>query len=154
MNPKYAVPLFFWCFLSLFSGRVLAEDKVQISADRLEVNHKESRALFVGRVRATFGQLRLECQNLQVRYNEAGQVSHLEAAGSVSVKREDTSATAGRATLNVNRAILVLEGNPKVARGPHKLSGVRITIELSTGRMDIEHARGTFELPTVAEGKL
>ncbi|MCU0661246.1 MAG: LptA/OstA family protein [Myxococcota bacterium] len=145
--PKQGVALLISVAFFAWGTQSAAADKVEISADRLEVRHSEGRASFEGHVRAFFGKLRLECASLQVRYDDAGQVSHLAAKGPLSVYKGDMSATAQRAALDVGRGVLVLEGNPRLTSGPHKLSGERVTVHLETGQMEIERATGTFELP-------
>jgi lipopolysaccharide transport protein LptA len=119
---------------------------VDIQADYLAVVHEKKTATFKGHVRAVFGRIRLTCAKMTVRYNDKGEAASLDARGNVTVLTEDAEASAGLARLDVDRGILVLEKNPVVAKGPHRLKGSRIEVQLKTGRVEVSDAKGTFRL--------
>lgn len=119
---------------------------VDITADHLEVQHGKHTAVFEGHVRAAFGKLRLTCASLSLQYNDKGEVDRLVARGKVTVHTDDTEATAGSARLDVKRDRLVLEDNPAITKGPHRLTGSRIEVQLSSGQVDVADAQGTFQL--------
>lgn len=143
----FAATAFVVLVCAAISAPLLAGDRVDITADRLEVKRAEKRASFAGHVRATYGDIVLECSALDVRYDEAGKVSSLAAKGPVSVHSGDARATAKRAVLDPVKGVLVLEGEPQVSSGPNRLAGTRITVHLQTGLLEVEQAVGAFELP-------
>ena len=123
-------------------GKGLAE----VRAEKLEVDHSKKSAQFEGKVRATYGELVVNCDRMQLTYNAKGEVVSLKAEGKVVVTRGDAKATATLATLDAKQGVLILKGNPVLVRGENRLEGERITIHLKDNRIDIFDARGTFKL--------
>jgi lipopolysaccharide export system protein LptA len=123
-----------------------ALDTVSVTADKLNVDHRKKEARFEGNVHAVVGVLTVECRRLHLTYNETGEIETLRASGGVTVVHQATVATASTAVLDAKAGILVLTGNPSLARGPHRLSGSRIEVHLKTGQLDIDQAKGTFRL--------
>jgi lipopolysaccharide transport protein LptA len=124
----------------------LDRGEAKVRADRLEVDHEARRALFTGHVHATYLGLTMECERLEVRYTESGEVLALNAAGRVVVSREGARATAKAARLDAPRGELVLTGAPTLAQGANRLEGARIVIHLSSERLEVQQAQGTFRL--------
>jgi lipopolysaccharide export system protein LptA len=58
----------------------------------------------------------------------------------------EAHATAAIGRLDARQGLLVLEGSPVLVRGPHRLEGRRITVHIDSGELDVERARGTFQL--------
>ena len=128
-------------------GAAAKGDKsVEVDSDRLEIDHRARTARFEGNVKATYGDLVLTCSSLSAVYGEDGAVLELDAKGPVTVVRKEARATAGHATLDAARGLLVLSGSPRIVRGPHTLSGKKITVNLETGEIRVLEARGKFRL--------
>ena len=85
-----------------------------------------------------------------VSYAESGEVTALLAKGQVIVRSKEAVARAATARLDAVKGLLILEGKPSLIRGPNRLEGSRIEITLSSGRLDVVDARGTFK---VGQGK-
>ncbi len=119
---------------------------IDISADKLSVNHKDKTAVFEGNVTALFAGLRITCVRMQLVYNDNGEAVSIQIEGNITVISDDTKATAGRATLDSKRGVLVLIGKPTLIRGPHKLEGSRIEVFINSGRVEVTEAKGTFRL--------
>jgi lipopolysaccharide export system protein LptA len=119
---------------------------VQVEADRLQIDHQRRSATFEGNVRARYGELALQCDSMQVSYDDRGAVVALRATGGVTVRRGDARATANSGRLDARQGLLVLEGSPVLVRGPHRLEGERIAVHLASGRIEVERARGVFQL--------
>lgn len=119
---------------------------VQVEADRLQIDHRQRSASFEGHVRARYGELVLGCDEMHVSYDDRGAVVALRATGSVTVRRGDARATATSGRLDARQGLLVLEGTPVLVRGPHRLEGERIAVHLASGRIEVERARGVFQL--------
>ncbi|MDJ0763284.1 MAG: LptA/OstA family protein [Myxococcota bacterium] len=134
----------------LMSSHLKAQDTVpetaEVQSDRLAVLHAERRARFEGHVRAKYGHLTLHCDEMVVLYDTSGNITSLHAQGNVTVLSKENRALATSAKLNVQRQVLVLEGNCSLERGPHRLEGSRIDIFLLTGKLDIADARGSFKI--------
>ncbi|MBW2277973.1 MAG: LptA/OstA family protein [Deltaproteobacteria bacterium] len=119
---------------------------VEIEADRLQIDHRDRSAKFEGNVVARYGELTLRCESMRVSYDDRGSVVALRATGSVTVSKGDTRATAATGRLDARQGLLVLEGSAVLVRGPHRLEGKRISVHLTSGRLDVERARGVFQL--------
>jgi len=118
----------------------------EISADKLEVDHDKRSAVFEGNVRASFSAFHISCTRMSLKYTDSGKVDKLKAEGSVRVTADDATAESKTAELDSARGVLILTGSPIITKGPHRLEGSRIEVELKTGRVDVLEARGTFRL--------
>lgn len=118
----------------------------EVNADRLSVDHTNKRAFFEGNVKAVYNKLTVTCDKMELAYDEDGRVVSLLAKGKVTVTRTNARATANTARLDAKKNILILEGNPTLTRGPHKLSGSRIQVHLADGRLEVTDVKGTFKL--------
>lgn len=125
-------------------GQTDSADRAEVQSNRLTIEHEGRVARFEGNVRASFRDLKIGCEQLEVKYRPDGRVSSLFAKGGVVVEREGARAEAGIARLDVEGDRLYLEGNPRLRRGEHTLTGSRIIIHLRLGRIDVEEARGIF----------
>ena len=123
---------------------------VEISADRLDIDHPHRRARFSGHVRAVVGELRVSCDELTAGYDDLGNLTRLEASGAVGVEHGDLAAQAGHALFLAPANRIELSGQPSLVRAGNRLTGRRIVVELATGRVTVEAARGTFRLPAAA----
>jgi lipopolysaccharide transport protein LptA len=120
--------------------------KVEVEADRLRIDHRQRRASFEGNVRARYRGLVLTCQQMEVSYDEGGAVVALRASGKVVVTRGEARATAARGRLDARQGLLVLEGGPVLVQGGHRLEGARIVVHLAGGQLEVERARGSFQI--------
>ena len=132
------------CLALTASAESRLNGEAEVSARRLKVDHKNRRAEFKGEVRAVYGGLTLRCDRLTILYGEGGGIEALSAAGNVVVKRGDARATARAATLRAKAGVLVLEGDPVLVKGSHRLEGKRIRVFLESGELEVEEARGAF----------
>ncbi len=119
---------------------------VEVESDNLQIDHRARTASFRGNVVARYGELTLKCETMSVTYDQEGSVNSLKASGKVSVRRGDVAATSATARLDARLGLLVLEGSPILQQGPHRLEGSRITVQLSTGKVDVVRARGVFKM--------
>ena len=53
---------------------------------------------------------------------------------------------AERAELRGQQGILGLEGKPTLVKGAHRLEGSRIEVHLDTQKLEVENARGAFQI--------
>jgi lipopolysaccharide export system protein LptA len=120
--------------------------KVEVQADRLRIDHRQLSARFEGNVRARYQDLALSCEQMEVSYDEGGAVVALRASGRVVVKRGAARATAARGRLDARQGLLVLEGGPVLVQGGHRLEGARIVVHLADGRLEVEQAKGSFQI--------
>ena len=119
--------------------------KVEITADRVEISQRDGTVSFKGAVTVTRGDLTLTCETLTGRYKNR-RLTSLTAVGHVRVQRGELSASSQRATYHEADQRLVLSGAPRVQRGDATLNGQNITIWLSSEKIVIDKPVGAFDL--------
>jgi lipopolysaccharide export system protein LptA len=118
---------------------------VDVTADRIEVQDRADRALFVGNVHATQAELTLETQRLTVAYSsKAGggsggvQIRRLDAAGGVVVRSPSETASGDFGIYDLDRRLITVIGNVRLMQGQNTVSGQRLVINLDNGRAVID----------------
>ena len=134
---------------------------VDVSADRIEVQDRADRAVFVGNVRAKQGALTLDTARLTIAYSSGGegiQIQRLDAAGGVVVTSPSEKAKGNFGIYDLNRKLITLIGNVQLTRGANQIFGQRLTIDLDSGRAVVDggppgvnqsggRVRGHFTVP-------
>jgi lipopolysaccharide export system protein LptA len=117
---------------------------VDISAERLEVQDRADRAIFVGNVHATQEDLTLDTQRLTVAYSTGQgdssnvQIRRLDAAGGVVVRSPSETAKGEFGIYDLERKLITLIGNVQLNRGANQLNGSRLVIDLDSGRAVVD----------------
>ncbi len=113
---------------------------VDVSADRIEVQDRVDRALFVGNVQVRQAELTLETARLTVAYSSTGgvQIERLDAAGGVVVRSPSETARGDFGIYDLDRKLITLIGNVVLNRGDSRVSGARLVIDLDSGRAVID----------------
>ena len=117
---------------------------VEISSDRLEVQDRADRAIFVGNVHAIQADLTLDTQRLTVAYstdksNNGGvQIQRLDAAGGVVVRSPSETAKGDFGIYDLDRKLITLIGSVQLNRGTNQLNGSRLVIDLDSGRAVVD----------------
>lgn len=115
---------------------------VDVAADRVEVQDRADRAVFVGNVKARQGDLTLDSQRMTVAYvNSAGngtQIQRIDASGGVVVTSPSETAKGSFGTYDVNRRLITLIGGVVLTRGANTVRGGRLTIDLVSGRSAVD----------------
>src|ERR1041385_8391734 len=102
---------------------------VDVTADRIEVQDRADRAVFVGNVHATQAEMNLDTQRLTVAYsNKPGgagatgsstggvQIHRLDAAGGVVVRSPSETAKGDLGVYDLDRKLITLIGNVQLNR--------------------------------------
>jgi len=118
---------------------------VDVTADRIEVQDRADRALFVGNVHATQAALTLETQRLTVAYSSGAgagsggvQIRRLDAAGGVVVRSPSETARGDFGIYDLDRRLITIIGNVRLTQGQNTVSGQRLVINLDNGRAVID----------------
>ena len=128
---------------------------VDISANGAEVQDRADRAILVGNVHVTQGDLTLDTQRLTIAYankptnsqpgaapstaqpkpNGAGiQIDRLDASGGVVVRSPSETAKGDFGLYDLNRKLITLVGNVQLVQGNSNMQGSRLVIDLTSGR--------------------
>lgn len=117
-----------------------ANAPVDVTADRIEVQDRADRALFVGNVHVRQAQLTLDTSRLTVAYSSAGgiQIQRLDASGGVVVRSPSETARGDFAVYDLNRRLITLVGAVVLSRGGSQIQGSRLVIDLQSGRAVVD----------------
>lgn len=133
--------------LAASDGGVLLSRPVSISADRLEVFKKESRALYSGHAKAVRDSLTLTCDTLEVFFTPQGEVQRILARGNVYALDGDREAWGETAEFLNDSGVLTLRGNPRGRQGAREVEGEVVTFTTGLDRLVVTKARTRVKEP-------
>jgi lipopolysaccharide export system protein LptA len=109
---------------------------VDVDADRIEVQERADRAVFAGNVKARQGNLTLATERLTLAYTAGKgiQIRRLDASGGVVVTSPSETARGNFAVYDLDRKLITLVGDVRLARQGSTINGSRLLIDLNTGR--------------------
>jgi lipopolysaccharide transport protein LptA len=113
---------------------------VTIDAKRLTLRTNDSTATWEGAVKASRGPTTLTAPTLTARYDQAGEVTQLDARGGIETTEGDRWARGQRATYDVKRGLLVVTGNPEARQGATHLKGSRVTLRAGSQVVEVDNA--------------
>ena len=116
---------------------------VDVSADRIEVQDRADRAVFVGNVHAVQQDLTLDTPRLTVAYSSGAggdnvQIHRLDASGGVVVKSPSETAKGDIGIYDLDRKLITLLGNVQLDRENNQVNGQRLVIDLDSGRAVVD----------------
>lgn len=115
---------------------------VDVEADRIEVQDRADRAMFVGNVRVNQADMTLAAARLTVAYvNGSGtgvQIDRLDATGGVTIHKGDQTAQGSTAIYDLPRRLITMVGGVTLTQGGNRVSGGRLVIDLNTGRAVVD----------------
>lgn len=123
---------------------------VDVTADRIEVQDRADRALFMGNVHATQAEMTLDTERLTVAYsNKAGgagatggtagvQIHRLDAAGGVVVHSPNETAKGDFGIYDLDRKLITLIGNVRLNQANNIVNGQRLVINIDSGRAVVD----------------
>ena len=132
-------------------ARSLSEDrKIHITADKLISDNDADYAEFIGNVRATQEDTVITADSLKifVKINSDNKgapgvrtesINKIIASGNVKINFDNKVAVTPQAVYNTETGVLVLSGdNSRIVSGKDSISGEKITIYRTTGRITVE----------------
>jgi lipopolysaccharide export system protein LptA len=117
---------------------------VDVAADRLEVQDRADRAIFVGNVRVDQAGLRLTAARLTIAYDNGGSrtaIQRIDATGGVTVTSASETARGDIAIYDLPRKLITMVGGVTLVQGANRLSGGRLVINLDTGVASVDGGR-------------
>ena len=117
---------------------------VNYSADRIELQDRQSRVVLSGNVAIVQGDLKLNAARTTVAYTNSGSlaIQRIDATGGVRVDRGNESARGDVAIYDFNRRIITMVGNVGLRRGGDTLNGGRLVIDLNSGVSSVDGRAG------------
>lgn len=113
---------------------------IDVSSERIEVQDRADRAMFVGNVHVRQANLTLDTERLTIAYSSAGgiQINRLDASGGVTVRSPSETASGAFGIYDLDRKLITLVGNVVLRREGSQISGQRLVIDLDSGRAVID----------------
>ena len=129
------------------SLQVDSQPELVVSAERSSWALASGQAVFEGEVKATRGELSLECDRLKVVHREDGQVESATATGNVRLRRDGWLAKGEVAELDQEQGRLVLTGSPVLEEAGNRLVGERIVVSLEAEEVTCERCTLSIGTP-------
>jgi lipopolysaccharide export system protein LptA len=113
---------------------------IDVASDRIEVQDRADRALFVGNVKVRQASLTLDTERLSVAYSSGGgiQIRRLDASGGVVVRSPSETARGDFGIYDLDKRLITLVGAVRLSRRGSEVNGSRLVIDLDTGRAVID----------------
>ncbi len=116
---------------------------IDFGADTIELQDRANRAVLSGNVAVRQAEMSLNAARMTVNYTGqviggSPQVSRLDAAGGVVVRRPDQTARSQYAVYDLNRRVITMVGSVSLTQGGNTVNGGRLTINLDNGRAIID----------------
>jgi len=131
--------------------KLSGDEPIQIESDKLEVNDKESLAIFSGNVSVVQGPTLLKAGKMTVYYAKGGgsaatgsaNIDRIEVENKIYVKTDKQEATGDRGTFDMKSEILVLTGKEVVlSEGENVIVGCKLTADMKSGTAHLEGCGG------------
>jgi lipopolysaccharide transport protein LptA len=122
----------------------VAGETLDVTAESLEVDMTKGAAVLEGKVHATLGDLRVDCERVEVRYDDAPNVRWARCTGGVSAQAKGFSATAQAVEVDVSRRSVRLEGAVKLSRGRGWVTAEMATVDLASGKIVLNDVKGSI----------
>lgn len=116
---------------------------VDVTADRIEVQDRDDRAIFAGNVHVKQAELTLDTARLTIAYSGGAggggvQIRRLDAAGGVTVRSPSETGKGEFGIYDLDRKLITIIGNVELTRGQNRVFGQRLMIDLNSGRAVID----------------
>jgi lipopolysaccharide export system protein LptA len=152
-----------------------SDEPVHVVADSLEVDNKSQVASFLGKVKASQGDVTITCDHLQVFYDrddqaakktkkaaqeptggvmdDGGRIRKIMALGHVKIVQKNRIGVGRKATYWAGGRKMLLEGQATVWRGKNQVSGEKITVFLDQDRAIVHGKPGKRVSVTIVPQK-
>lgn len=149
--------IYFLLFALLFNSQLCADDigantlrPVHIKSDDMEINKKEHKIIFSGRVTAQQGDIQIYADKLIADYSENGkEILSITATGSAKVVDKNRVALCGEIFMDNKNRTITMKDNPKLWEGEDLLEGEEIIYFIDEDRFKIKKATASIRSRTV-----
>jgi len=118
---------------------------IHIKSDEMEINRKEHKIIFTGRVTAQQGDIQIYADKLIADYSEnAREIISIVAMGSAKVVDKDRVALCGEIFMDNRNRTITMKDNPKLWEGDDLLEGEEIIYFIEEDRFKIKKASASI----------
>lgn len=117
---------------------------IDISSDRIEVQDKANRAIWVGNVHTVQGDMTMDAARMTVAYRKAAtpgadpEIGRIDASGNVIVVKPGERARGDFGIYDLDKKLITLIGNVTLTRDNNTVKGARVVIDQNTGRATVD----------------
>jgi len=117
---------------------------IDISSDRIEVQDRADRAIWVGNVHVVQGDMVMDSARMTVAYSKATtpganpQIKRIDASGNVTVVSRTERARGNFGIYDLDKRVITLIGGVVLTRAGNTVSGARMVIDLDSGRATVD----------------
>jgi lipopolysaccharide export system protein LptA len=124
-------------------GKKPASEMIDVEADRLDVDKDKGEAVFRGNVKAVQDNIVIRGSTMTLLMDKAtNKMDTLVVDKDVYIKWEDKESTSDHAVYTLSKKLLVLTGKAVITRGPERVAGEKIVIDMLTNRQTVEGGKG------------
>jgi lipopolysaccharide transport protein LptA len=123
---------------------MIAGEQLDVAAARLDVDVRSGKALLEGDVHAKLGELTLDCERVEIEYDQSPRVRHARGSGGVSVHFKGISAKSARIEVDIPSNTVELEGGVRLERGKGWVTAEKATLDVRTGKVSLESVKGAI----------
>ena len=152
-------------FLAFAVTATAADTPTDISADRLQYDMDKQTVLFEGNVQVTRPDVSMRAERISIRFAnkggasadqpqsfEPGGVEFIEATTNVVINYSGRQGTCSRATYDVPKGLLTMEGNPVIKDGGNRIQGHTIRFNFKDNRSEVlggaeQRVKAVFSTP-------
>lgn len=123
---------------------VVEGEKLDVRADKLDVDIDKGTAVLEGNVEATMGDLTVSCPKVEIRYDQAPRVRWAKGSGGVRARVKGIDATASSVVVDLAKRDVKLSGGVRLSRGKGWIEAGSATIDLGTRKVTLEDVKGSI----------
>lgn len=121
-----------------------SREPIRIKSDQLLTDNNLKMATFTGNVAARQGDITIYSDKMVINYaDDQGGISTAEVSGNVRIIQGERRAQAGHAIYDAQKALITLDGNPKVFQNSDTISGKTITYYLDQDKSEVTSDSGS-----------
>jgi lipopolysaccharide export system protein LptA len=117
---------------------------IDISSDRIEVQDRADRAIWVGHVHVVQGDMVMDSARMTVAYRKATtpgadpEIQRIDASGGVTVVTPSERATGNFGIYDLDKRVITLIGGVTLVRATNTVKGARLVIDMNSGKATVD----------------
>ncbi len=122
-------------------------DKVNVEAERLDVDVNAGEAVLTGKVVLSKGDLKVSCPRIDLKFNLQPHITWAKGSGGVMADVRGVHAEAPEVTLDLVKQSLELRGGVRLSRGQGWLQAEKATIDIASAKVTLTQVKGSLPVP-------